>query len=144
LKIVRRDPLALSSTATFPKEDYVEFRVRFPTGVPSGSKGNGEEENVGERGSHWEDVFLAHGSNLEGNGKEHEWCWIKDQTPDEVLIIQLFDSEAERVGRGVAGGVMHSSIHLEGTEGEEARESVEVRCLVIWIGYNEFYKSAFN
>ena len=51
--------------------------------------------------------------------------------PDEVLIIQLFDSEAEMNGLGVAGGVMHSSVH-EGAEMEEARESVEVRCTVIW------------
>lgn len=49
-----------------------------------------------------------------------------------MLIIQLFDSEAERNGLGVAGGVMHSSVHIEGTEMEEARESVEVRCTVIW------------
>jgi hypothetical protein len=55
-----------------------------------------------------------------------------NQEPDEVLIIQLFDSEAERNGLGVAGGVMHSSVHIEGTEMEEARESVEVRCTVIW------------
>jgi len=136
LKVVKRDPLALSSTATFPKGDYVPFRVRFPTGIPSSPD---KEEN--EEESHWEDVFLAHGSKRDingdsgeegGNAKEHEWYWIKDQSPEEVLIIQLFDSEAEREGRGVAGGVMHSSVHLEGTEAEEARESVEVRCLVIW------------
>jgi hypothetical protein len=49
-----------------------------------------------------------------------------------VLIIQLFDSEAEKNGLGVAGGVMHSSVHIDGAGKEEARESVEVRCTVIW------------
>lgn len=115
LKPVRRDPLALSDCRTFPKEDYVPFNVLFPTGV-------GEESEK----SHREEVFLAYGSD------KHEWHWISNQHPDEVLIIQLFDSEAERNGLGIAGGVMHSSVHIEGTEDEEARESVEVRCTVIW------------
>jgi hypothetical protein len=124
LKTVLRDPLALSSTATFPKEDYVPFSVLFPTGVKSDR--DGEDEGEGHR----EDVYLAHGSQ-DGEG-EHEWFWIKEQTPEEVLVIQLFDSEAEKEGRGVAGGVMHSAVSLEGTEEEEARESVEVRCCAIW------------
>jgi hypothetical protein len=119
LKTVLRDPLALSSTATFPKEDYVPFSVLFPTGVKSG-----EDREEGE--GHREDVYLAHGSD------EHEWYWIKEQRPEEVFVIQLFDSEAEKEGRGVAGGVMHSAVTLEGTEHEEARESVEVRCCAIW------------
>ena len=33
---------------------------------------------------------------------------------------------------GLAGGVMHSSVHVDGTEDEEARVSIEVRCVVIW------------
>jgi len=112
LKAVRRDPLALSDCRTFPKEDYVDFNVLFPSA--------GGAEN------HKEEVYLAYGS--EG----HAWHWISNQQPDEVLIIQLFDSEAEKNGLGVAGGVMHSSVHVDGTEHEQARESVEVRCTVIW------------
>jgi hypothetical protein len=114
IKPVKRDPLALSDCRTFPKEDYVDFAVLFPTGVDDGSV------------SHRESVFLAYGS------EKHEWHWISNQEPEEVLIIQLFDSEAEKNGLGVAGGVMHSSVELEGTEDEEARESIEVRCTVIW------------
>jgi hypothetical protein len=116
LKTVKRDPLALSDCRTFPKDDYVDFNVLFPTGV----KGEGDEE------THREQVYLAHGS------EKHKWHWISNQQPDEVLIIQLFDSDAEKTGLGVAGGVMHSSVHLDGTENEEARESIEVRCTVIW------------
>ncbi|KAG0646425.1 Oxidoreductase chyM [Hyphodiscus hymeniophilus] len=89
LRTVRRDPLALSDCRTFPRDDYVDFSVLFPTGV---KRVEGEEE------CHREQVFMARGN------------------ADEVLVIQLFDSEAER----------------EGTEKEEARESVEVRCTVIW------------
>jgi hypothetical protein len=114
LKTVRRDPIALSDCRTFPKEDYVDFSVLFPTGVDDGSL------------SHRESVFLAYGS------ENHAWHWISNQKPDEVLVIQLFDSDAEKNGLGVAGGVMHSSVEIEGTQNEEARESIEVRCTVIW------------
>jgi hypothetical protein len=31
LKTVKRDPLALSDCRTFPKEDYVDFKVSFPS-----------------------------------------------------------------------------------------------------------------
>ena len=117
LKTVRRDPLALSDCRSFPSKDYIDFNVLFPTGV----KSDGSDEE-----SHMESVFLAYGS------EEHEWHWISNQEPDEVLVIQLFDSDAEKDGLGVAGGVMHSSVHIDGTEGEDERESVEVRCTVIW------------
>ncbi|KAG4442099.1 hypothetical protein IFR05_002385, partial [Cadophora sp. M221] len=78
LRTVRRDPLAVSDCRTFPLEDYVEFGVVFPTGV--------REEGDGKRG-HREDVFLAYGRD------SHEWFWISSQEPDEVLVIQLFDSD---------------------------------------------------
>jgi hypothetical protein len=119
LKPVRRDPLALSDCRTFPKEDYVHYNVLFPSAV---------DEFGGREGpmTHKEEVFLAYGS------EKHSWHWISNQQPDEVLVIQLFDSEAEKNGLGVAGGVMHSSVHIDGTEHEEARESIEVRCIVIW------------
>lgn len=119
LKPVRRDPLALSDCRTFPKEDYVDYNVLFPSAAKDDDNGEGEI-------SHKEEVFLAYGS------EKHAWHWISNQQPDEVLLIQLFDSEAEKNGLGVAGGVMHSSVYIDGTEHEEARESVEVRCTVIW------------
>lgn len=115
LKTVKRDPIALSDCRTFPKEDYVDVKVLIPTGV---------EKEAGE--THRTEVYLAYGSD------SHAWHWISNQQSDEVLVIQFFDSEAEMNGLGVAGGVMHSSVQIQGTEEEEARESIEVRCTVIW------------
>lgn len=66
-----------------------------------------------------------------GSG-QHTWYWLLNQTPDEVLFIQLFDSEAEKSGLGLAGGVVHSSVEIEGTENEEATEIIEVRSIVMW------------
>ena len=106
------------------------FKVRFPIGDPSSL----DDDEADKEESHQKDIFLTYNSKRDVNrdsDQEHEWYWIKNQKPEEVLIIRIFDSEAERDNRGVAGGTMPSSVYLEGTEEEEARESVEVRCLVI-------------
>lgn len=114
LKPVRRDPLALGDARSFAQEDYVPIDVQSP--------------NLGFAGKqevHACESYLAHGRD------SHEWYWISGQMPEEVLVIGLFDSERERE-TVAAGGTLHSSVDLEGTENEEARESLELRCLAIW------------
>jgi hypothetical protein len=114
LKPVRRDPLALGDARTFAQEDYVPIDVRTPNlGVP------------GKQDVHVSESYLARGRD------SHEWYWISGQMPEEVLVIGLFDSEREKE-TVAAGGTLHSSVDLEGTEMEEARESLELRCLAIW------------
>lgn len=146
LKKVKRDPLAVGDCNTFPKGDYVEFGVLFPSiGKKAKNENKSEEEGeVNEREggvgfeTHREQAYLAYGPTGDELGERHDWYWIKDQDVDEVLVIQLFDSEAEKEGRGMGGGVMHSSVVVEGVNGyedgevKEARESCEVRCCVIW------------
>lgn len=64
-------------------------------------------------------------------GKEgHRWCYVSEQMPDEVLIVRFWDSDRE--GDHGASGALHSSVEMEGREGEEPRASLEMRCLVIW------------
>ena len=47
-------------------------------------------------------------------------------------MIGLFDSEIERERPVAAGGTLHSSVQVERIEEEEeARESLELRCLAI-------------
>ena len=117
LKRVRRDPLALGDARTFQQADYVPVVVKTPNlGVVNGD---------GPGGTHDAESYLARWSSGQ------KWYFISQQEPEEVLVIGLFDSErdSETVA---AGGTLHSSVDLEGTEDEEARESVELRCLAIW------------
>lgn len=128
LKRVKRDPLALGDARTFLDADYVPVMIRTPT---LGTAGRAAEIHECE-------AWLARaGTGTGEEGKEgeeegHRWYWVSNQTPEEVLVIGLFDSARE--GEGLAaGGAMHSSVELEGQEGEEeARESLELRCLAIW------------
>jgi hypothetical protein len=116
LKRVRRDPLAFADRRSFPKSDYIPVKLVEPTGKAL-------RHLYCEETEHEAETLLAYGS------ENHKWCWIWDMEPQDVVVIQLFDSEAEKKGYC---GVMHSSTEVPGTENEPARESIEVRCTVIW------------
>lgn len=117
LKRVTRDPLAFADRRTFPRSDYIRVKLVEPTGKALRNLYPEEAE------SHEAETLLAYGSD------EHKWCWIWNMELEEVVVIQLFDSEAEK--RGYCG-VMHSSVDVPGTEHEPARESIEVRCSAFW------------
>ncbi|KAJ9145432.1 GA4 desaturase [Pleurostoma richardsiae] len=115
LKTVRRDPLALGDQRTFKSEDYVPVNIKTPClGLPGVTETFECESFVGRY------------------SEGQEWFWVDEQTPDEVLVIGLFDSDVEKEGGTAAGGTLHSSVELPGTEEEQARESLELRCLCVW------------
>ena len=63
--------------------------------------------------------------------EEHRWCYVSEQEPEEVLVVGLWDSDRQR-GHLSTTGTMHSSVDVEGREGEEPRMSLELRCLALW------------
>ncbi|KIV96341.1 hypothetical protein PV10_00222 [Exophiala mesophila] len=114
LKPVKRDPLALGDARTFRESDYVPVMIKNPNlGIP------------GDKSTHDSESYLAHWS--EGQ----KWYFISQQEPEEVLVVGLFDSDRDKE-TVAAGGTLHSSVDLPGTENEPARESLELRCLAIW------------
>lgn len=115
---VKRDPLAFADRRSFPKADYVPVRVTEPTG-----KGISNGVPPEEKETHGSETYLAYGSS------RHSWCWIWDMQPEEVVVIQLFDSEAEKNGMC---GVMHTSVDVPGTDDKAPRESIEIRCTAFW------------
>ncbi|OQV01068.1 hypothetical protein CLAIMM_06479 [Cladophialophora immunda] len=115
LKRVRRDPLALGDARTFLESDYVPVIVKTPNlGISPDSKDTHDTES-----------YLARWSSGQ------KWYFISQQEPEEVLVIGLFDSNRDKE-TVAAGGTLHSSVDLPGTEDEEPRESLELRCLAIW------------
>ena len=54
------------------------------------------------------------------------WFYKSLLSPEEVILIKCFDSKLD----GRARRVPHTAFEVPGTEGEEARESIEVRALV--------------
>lgn len=70
--------------------------------------------------------------------EDQKWFYKYHQTPEEVLLIKCFDNRAgvgsEERYKERAKRVPHSAFEIPGTEGEEGRESIEVRALVFHEG----------
>lgn len=68
-------------------------------------------------------------AGLHGKGSRHEWWWLSEQTPEEVMLVKFWDSTVEE---GVAVRCLHTSVDVPGTEHEATRESIEIRAIVCW------------
>jgi hypothetical protein len=60
--------------------------------------------------------------------ERHRWFYKSELSPEEVILIKCFDSD-----EGVARRIPHTAFEVPGQEKiEEARESIEARCLVFY------------
>ena len=68
--------------------------------------------------------------------EKHKFYYMKDMTPDEVMLLKCFDSYGEGMpnGRkGLAVRTPHTAFIDPATpEGAPGRQSIEVRCLVFY------------
>ena len=103
LKTITRDPLILADARSVPTADYREL---------SRQKTTGQDTYV---------TVLTH-----GDGSEHQWHYLSDMEPEELLVFKHYDSKRD-VDAWRCG---HTSIEVHGTEELPARESIEARVLV--------------
>ncbi|RGP63894.1 ga4 desaturase [Fusarium sporotrichioides] len=156
LKTVHRDPLALSSAASFPVSDYVPtdqreptdhnipahlYRIIDPDAVNITNKNEVNDSNNDD--TYQTQSYLAYAPR-DREKTSHDWHYISEQQPSDVLVIQLFDNEMEaharaplEDGKGQSdlgvGGAVHSAFELvDQDENAEARESIEVRVAAFW------------
>ena len=118
---MRRDPLAVCDASTVPESDYqVREREFSRTGNRSENyvlscgaleKGEKEEEGVGME-----------------MGKGHEWWYMSGMQPWEMVVFKGLDSKKEERGWRCP----HTAFRVEGSEGEEARQSIEARVVAFW------------
>jgi hypothetical protein len=59
----------------------------------------------------------------------HKWYYLHEQTPEELLLFKIYDSDEEAKTKGV----VHSAANAEGTEELPPRQSIEMRgiCLLL-------------
>jgi hypothetical protein len=110
LQPIKRDPLGFVDFVTVDQQELVSYFMRPP----------------GIYGPYETDIKLSKAST------KHKWYWCKDQQPDELTILKFWDSESEKPGSKVAGGIPHTSFYLEGTDDLPPRESLEVRVIAFW------------
>lgn len=112
LKTVKRDALAVLDTNTFPREELVSA---------SFDRGDGHVVSM--------DWLM---SGLEANEPDknltHKWYYMSRQAPDEVVAFKIYDSDLTSTNNGTP----HTAVHIPGTEDEETRMSIELRCFAIF------------
>lgn len=113
LKTVKRDPLVICDWRTINPDEIAKVFYRSPSDI------------CGE--------YMAESCMIlpPKEPSKQKWYWLPEQTPDDVLIIKIADTQTD-VEAGVAGGCAHVSPVVHGTEDEEARASIEVRVMAFW------------
>jgi hypothetical protein len=100
IKPIYKDPLAVADHHSVPDTDLVPVGLIYP---------NRKGETL----------------SVVANEK-HKWYFCYGQQPEEVTLIKCYDSKLD----GRARRVPHTAFTNPDTEDQEARESIEVRCLV--------------
>ena len=118
LKPVKKDPLAVCDART------VDDRDLFPVTAILPSKGSttGGYDQVSSKTRGFELL------QLKQNPKQ-TWYYVSDMTPDEVLLIKIFDTKKDGT---VATRTPHSSFVDPDLKGNTTRESIEIRCFMFW------------
>ncbi|KAM7184786.1 hypothetical protein V8F33_012785 [Rhypophila sp. PSN 637] len=107
IKKVFKDPLGVADASSVRDEHLVPLQLaRIPSTSPP---------KEGE-------IFAVRASS------EHRWYYLRQQTPEEVLLIKCFDSETD----GRARRVPHTAFVNREYEDMPERESIEVRALVFY------------
>ena len=114
--VITKDPLAVCDARSVPESDLVRQRALPPR------KGSGTYERV-SGGDSFETWSVKANPN-------HRWYFASGLSPEDVLLIKIFDSKKD----GRARRVPHSAFVDPSTEHGEypPRESIEVRCFVFW------------
>lgn len=116
LKTIHRSPLAVADSTTIPRSDQIDLKYerKFIVG--------GEERKLDV-----ENNFTMAPSN-EGEGKKHQFYYMYEQKPDEVVIFKTGESDESLA----AGPVTHTAFEVPGTEHLPTRENIEVRVLAVY------------
>ncbi len=95
--IVKSAPLGFLHPMSLGKQDLIEIDLNYP---------NRKGEVIG----------CLYNS-------DHEWIYLSDMRPDEVVLFNMFDSESR-------GPVVHSAFDLKDSHNGAIRKSIESRILI--------------
>ncbi|KAI9665708.1 MAG: hypothetical protein M1821_003642 [Bathelium mastoideum] len=143
--IVAEDyPLAVVDWRSTRPEDYVPVDLLYPRRADSpleaGMDANDDrgKERLPEPGSlDSTEGYEKRGETIAVAASErHQFHYVKDMTPQEVMLLKCFDSRGEGLPGGWKGEAMaapHTAFVDPDTRPDApGRESIEVRCLVFY------------
>jgi hypothetical protein len=128
VKKVGRDPITLAprrESETYDNEMvYWPYLNRIPGPAELGGDYLKQYAMLGVKGE--ERPSIPDGS------KRLKWYYLPAQEPDEVLFIQLFDSASLGTNAQHAGAPWHASPEIGAVEGDQPRESIDIRVVAFW------------
>ena len=105
IKPIYKDPLAVADARTVPDEDLVPVKLIYPAR---------------------EGATFTVKPGAERGRETHQWYYLYGQQPSEVIMFKCYDSKED----GRARAVPHCAFTNKQEEHQDARESIEVRCMV--------------
>lgn len=128
LKKVERDPITLSPRKEFGKCDgemvYWPYLNRIPGTAELGGDYLKQYAMLG--------VKAEERPGIPDESEPVKWYYLPGQEPDEVLFIQLFDSASLGTNAQHAGAPWHASPEIGAVEGDQPRESIDIRVVAFW------------
>lgn len=132
LRTVTRDPLAMAPRRTFADSPELQFQPYYLKVMAAPSMPGDflrELEAVGVAGADAQEAVSATPKHA-----GPQWYYLREQKPDEVIVLKFFDSASLGVEGpdAEAPAVPHASPDLGSAGYGIARESIEVRCIAFW------------
>ena len=109
LKTVHKNPLAVADSSTVPISD--QHIIAYERSLPTGQVYSVEN-------------YFTKGTNAD----KHQWYYLSQQKPEEVLVFKIYDSDE----KAKAPGSTHTSFLDPRTEDMPTRESIELRCVLAY------------
>ena len=130
-------PLAVIDWRSTAREDFIPVDLMYPTRTDNDDDDRGKEKLPDEKTLWSKEGYEPKGETFAvAPSEKHRFYYMKDMTPDEVMLLKCFDSagEGESLGqKGLAVRTPHTAFVDPLTpESAPGRQSIEVRCLVFY------------
>jgi len=131
-------PLAVIDWRSTVPSDFIKVDLLYPRRAPNEDDDDRGKERVPDEKT----LFSTEGYDAKGEtfavapSDRHRFYYVKDMTPEEVMLLKCFDSAGEGEAlstKGLAARTPHTAFWDPQTpESAPGRQSIEVRCLVFY------------
>ncbi|KAF2474913.1 uncharacterized protein BDR25DRAFT_301499 [Lindgomyces ingoldianus] len=132
-------PLAVIDWRSTKPEDFIPVDLLYPKrdSFDCDDDDRGKEKLPDPNSHDATDGYEVRGETLSvAPSESHLFYYMKDMTPEEVMLLKCFDSRGEGMDKGVPGLALrtpHTAFMDPNTpENAPGRQSIEVRCLVFY------------
>ncbi|KAL9089121.1 MAG: hypothetical protein Q9165_005934 [Trypethelium subeluteriae] len=135
-------PLAVVDWRSTQPKDFIPVDLLYPKRSDSPMEGDADDDRGKEKLPDPESYYSTEGYEVKGEtlgvaaSDQHKFYYVKDMTPDEVMLLKCFDSRGEGMPGGWDGEAVrtpHTAFIDPQTKADApGRQSIEVRCLVFY------------